>query len=78
MVQLVVAPDFWVTRIYPEGLLEKWLVADGDRVDAGQVVAQLRIEGELIELKAPVGGTLKIASHKNSPIEPGAVIGHIA
>ena len=70
MVQLVVAPDFWVTRIYPEGLLEKWLVADGDHVNANQAVAQLRIEGELIELK--------IAAHKNSPIEPGAVIGHIA
>jgi len=78
MVQLVVAPDFWVNRIYPEGLLEQWLVADDAHVCAGQAIAQLRIEGEVIELKAPVGGNLKIAFHKNSPIEPGAVIGHIA
>jgi pyruvate/2-oxoglutarate dehydrogenase complex dihydrolipoamide acyltransferase (E2) component len=78
MVQLVVSPDFWVNRIYPEGLLENWLVKDGANVAAAQPIAQVRIEGELIELKAPVGGTLKIASHKNSPIEPGAVIGHIA
>lgn len=77
MVQLVVTPDFWVNRIYPEGLLEKWLVEDGARVTAAQPIVQLRIEGEMIEIKAPVGGTLKIDSHKNSPIEPGAVIGHI-
>lgn len=78
MVQLVIAPDFWVNRIYPEGLLENWLVKDGANVTASQPIAQLRIEGELIELKAPIGGTLKIDSNRNSPIEPGAVIGHIA
>jgi pyruvate/2-oxoglutarate dehydrogenase complex dihydrolipoamide acyltransferase (E2) component len=78
MVQLVVAPDFWVNRIYPEGLLESWLVADGANVSAGETIAQLRIEGELIELKAPIGGKLKIDTLKNSPVEPGAVIGHIA
>lgn len=78
MVKLVVTPDFWVNRIYPEGLLEEWLVTDGAAVSADQPVVHLRIEGELIELKAPVAGKLKIASHKNSPVEPGAVIGHIA
>jgi hypothetical protein len=78
MVQLVVTPDFWVNRIYPEGLLEDWLAKDGAVVAAAQPIAQLRIEGELIELKAPIGGRLKIDSCKNSPIEPGAVIGHIA
>lgn len=78
MVQLVVTPDFWVNRIYPEGLLEDWLVKDGAEVAAAQPIAQLRIEGELIELKAPIGGKLKIDSQKNSLIEPGAVIGHIA
>ncbi len=77
MVQLVVTPDFWVNRVYPEGLLEKWLVEDGASVTAAQPIAQLRIEGEMIEIKAPVGGRLKIDSHKNSPVEPGAVIGHI-
>jgi hypothetical protein len=78
MVQLTVSPDFWVNRIYPEGLLENWLAADGADVGPRQTIAQLRIEGELIELKAPIGGKLKISSYKNSPIEPGAVIGTIA
>jgi hypothetical protein len=77
MIQLVVTPDFWVNRVYPEGLLENWLLKDGAEVIAAQPIARLRIEGELIELKAPIGGKLKIDTYKDSPIEPGSVIGHI-
>ena len=76
MAQLVVAPEFRINRIYPEGLIEDWLVADGSTVRAEQPVAQLRIEGELVTLKAPTAGKLTIDSRKNSPVEPGAVIGH--
>ena len=78
MVQLVVAPDLWVTRIYPEGVLEKWLAKDGAHVESGQPVADLRIEGELVKLKAPATGKLKIDARNNGLIEPGSVIGHIA
>ena len=77
MVELIVAPDLWVNRIYPEGLIEAWLVPDGAMVTAEQPVAQLRIEGELITLKAPAAGKLSIDSRKNSPIEPGSVVGQI-
>ena len=77
MVQLVAAADLWVNRVYPEGLIENWLVADGTAVSANQPVAQLRIEGELIILKAPAAGKLSIDVRKNSPIEPGTVVGHI-
>jgi pyruvate/2-oxoglutarate dehydrogenase complex dihydrolipoamide acyltransferase (E2) component len=78
MVQLVVTPDFWVSRIYPEGLIERWLVPDGTEVQADQPVAELRIEGDLITLKAPAAGKLLIDSRGNGPIEPGSVIGHIS
>lgn len=77
MVELIVAPELWVNRIYPEGLIEDWLVPDGATVTAEQPVAQLRIEGELITLKAPAAGKLSIDSRKNSPIEPGSVVGQI-
>ena len=33
MVQLVVASDFWVSRIYPEGVLENWLARNGAHVE---------------------------------------------
>lgn len=78
MVKLVVAPDFWATRIYPEGVLEKWLTNDGAQVQSGQEIASLRIEGELVRLKAPASGKLIIEAHDNGLIEPGSVIGHIA
>jgi len=78
MVQLVVAPDFWVSRIYPEGVLEKWLAKDGAHVECGQDIADLRIEGKLIKLKAPASGKLIVEAHNNGLIEPGSVIGHIA
>jgi hypothetical protein len=77
MVQLIVDPELWISRIYPEGLIEDWLVPDGAMVKAEQPVAQLRIEGELITLKAPAAGKLMIDSRKNSPIEPGSVVGQI-
>lgn len=77
MVQLVAATEFWLNRVYPEGLIEKWLVADGTAVDLDQPVAQLRIEGRVITLNAPAAGKLFIDVRKNSPIEPGTVVGHI-
>lgn len=78
MVQLVVSPDFWVSRIYPEGVLEKWLAQNGTPVRLDQEIADLRIEGELIKLKAPASGKLVIETRDNGLIEPGSVIGHIA
>ncbi|HUO03159.1 MAG TPA: hypothetical protein VMU31_10300 [Rhizomicrobium sp.] len=78
MVQLVVAPEFWVSRIYPEGVLEKWLAKDGAHVRSGEEIADLRIEGELVKLKAPASGTLIIEARNNGLIEPGSVVGHIA
>jgi hypothetical protein len=78
MVQLVVTPDFWVSRIYPEGVVEKWLAGDGTHVQSGQEIADLRIEGDLVKLKAPASGTLKIETRDNGLIEPGSIVGHIA
>jgi len=77
MVQLVVSPDFWVSRIYPGGVLEKWLAKDGAHVDSGQALADLRIEGALVTLKAPASGKLVIQARDNGLIEPGSVIGEI-
>lgn len=56
MAKLVVAPEFWISRMLPEGTVEQWLVADGATVAEGDLVAELRIEGELVKLKAPTGG----------------------
>ena len=78
MVELVVAPEFWMSRMLPEGIVERWLVSDGTAVKPNDPVVDLRIEGELVKLKAPAGGKLFIDTKANSIIEPGSVIGHIS
>jgi len=77
MTQLIVAPDFWATRVLPEGTLERWLVPDGTILRKDDPVAELLIEGELITLKASADGKLIVDSRPNSIIEPGSVIGHL-
>lgn len=77
MTQLIVTPDFWATRLLPEGTLERWLVADGTILQPDDPVAELRIEGELVTLKAPEGGKLVADTRPNSVIEPGSIIGYI-
>jgi hypothetical protein len=77
MVELIVAPEFWMSRMLPEGIIERWLAPDGAVVKPNDPVADLLIEGELVRLKAPAGGKLFIDTKTNSIIEPGSVIGHI-
>ena len=43
MADVRVAEDLWSTGMLPEGILERWLVADGSRVRAGEAVAAVRI-----------------------------------
>jgi pyruvate/2-oxoglutarate dehydrogenase complex dihydrolipoamide acyltransferase (E2) component len=77
MTQICVDPGLWATNLLPEGLLEKWLQADGAFVEQGEKLAAVRIEGALHEVMAPAAGWLTIDRKPNSVIEPGAVIGHI-
>lgn len=77
MVELVIAPEFWMSRMLPEGIVERWLVADGAVVKQDDPVAELKIEGKLVRLKAPTAGKLCIDTRINSIVEPGSIIGHI-
>lgn len=72
-----VSPDLWSTSLLPEGVLERWIFADGSPVEAGDPVAAVRIESALHEIMAPAKGKLQITCKANTVIEPGSVIGHI-
>jgi pyruvate/2-oxoglutarate dehydrogenase complex dihydrolipoamide acyltransferase (E2) component len=41
-----------------EATLVKWLKAVGDRVEAGETVAEIETAKSTVEVEAPVGGTL--------------------
>lgn len=73
-----VSPDLWGTSILPEGILEKWIFADGSQVEAGDPIAAIRIESALHEIVAPVTGILHIGCKQNAVIDPGTVIGQIS
>lgn len=77
MTDIRISTDFWAGRMLPEGILERWRVADGAVVAAGDVVAEVRIEDALHELMAPAPGKLTKLSRVNEVIEPGSVIGQI-
>jgi pyruvate/2-oxoglutarate dehydrogenase complex dihydrolipoamide acyltransferase (E2) component len=74
MTNIITSSDLWASSMLPEGILERWLVLDGTIVTAGQCIAEVRIEGSLHEITAPVSGHLKTQSKFNAIIEPGSII----
>jgi pyruvate/2-oxoglutarate dehydrogenase complex dihydrolipoamide acyltransferase (E2) component len=78
MTDVRVADDLWSTSMLPEGLVERWLVADGARVCAGQPLVELRVEDALHEIAAPASGTIAIVTGVNSVIEPGSLLAQLA
>jgi pyruvate/2-oxoglutarate dehydrogenase complex dihydrolipoamide acyltransferase (E2) component len=68
----------WRNSMLPEGILERWLVADGAIARAGHAIAEIRIEGALHDVIAPVTGRLAIAAPHLSVIEPGLLLATLA
>jgi pyruvate/2-oxoglutarate dehydrogenase complex dihydrolipoamide acyltransferase (E2) component len=72
-----VAPELWATSILPQGVLERWIFADGKPVNVGDPVAVVRIESALHDIVAPAKGLLQINFQTNAVVEPGSVIGYV-
>ena len=64
----------WRNSMLPEGVLERWLVADGDIAHAGHAIAQVRIEGALHDIVAPATGCLNHSAPRLSVIDPGFLL----
>lgn len=64
----------WRNSMLPEGILERWLVADGDTAHAGHAIAQVRIEGALHDIVAPETGRLAISAPRMAVIDPGFLL----
>lgn len=77
MSDVSISSALWAGSMLPEGILERWRVADGSIVGAGDVIAEIRIEDALHELTAPIPGRLVRLSEVNQVVEPGSVIGRI-
>lgn len=78
MTEIRLGEELWQNGMLPEGILERWFVADGAAVAAGAKVAEVRIESALHEIMAPAGGALTILAAENAVVEPGTVVGRLA
>ena len=76
-VPVKVPTEFWTLSALPEGYIERWLAADGARVEAGSPVALIRVEDTLQKLVAPATGTLTIGCPANSVVDPGMSVARI-
>lgn len=68
----------WRNNMLPEGILERWLVADGDTAREGHAVAQIRIESALHDVVSPATGRLAISAPTLAVIEPGFLLATLA
>ncbi len=58
-----------------EALLENWLVEEGDRVDAGQLLAKASLFEEEIDVSAPHAGVVEqIAVSAGERFAPGYIL----
>jgi 2-oxoglutarate dehydrogenase E2 component (dihydrolipoamide succinyltransferase) len=71
MLSVTLPDEAWEgTEAGTEALLDSWLVAEGDRVEAGQVIGHVALVKAIIDLTAPAAGvieSLDVLSEENFP-----------
>lgn len=60
-----------------EGTLAEWLVADGEKVEEGQVLYALESDKSMQEIESPATGTLKIIAQPGETYEVGTLLAEI-
>jgi pyruvate/2-oxoglutarate dehydrogenase complex dihydrolipoamide acyltransferase (E2) component len=74
MTDIVIADHLWDEG---EAAISAWLYADGDRVAAGAIVAELMVEKSTMEVIAPATGALRILVAAEAPVVKGQVVARI-
>jgi pyruvate/2-oxoglutarate dehydrogenase complex dihydrolipoamide acyltransferase (E2) component len=60
------------------GTIVEWLVADGDRVSAGDAIYPLETDKAETEVSAPISGVVRIEADTGESYPVGTCIGEIA
>lgn len=60
-----------------EGTLVEWLVADGDTVQAGDILYRIETDKVENEIEAPVAGVVHITGEEGETYDVGTQIGSI-
>ena len=62
-----------------EGKVVRWVKSEGDTVMAGELVAEVETDKAVVEIEAPVGGTLtQIAAVAGTVVKMGERLGTIS
>lgn len=64
----------WASTMLPEGIVERWFVANQEVVAKGQRIAEIRIEDALHDIVSPASGRVTIVATASSLVEPGALL----
>ena len=75
MTQPIVMPSFGMYT--SDGKLASWQVADGTRVDVGQVIATIETEKSTYEIPAPVAGILQHVESVGAALREEQVLGYV-
>jgi pyruvate/2-oxoglutarate dehydrogenase complex dihydrolipoamide acyltransferase (E2) component len=78
MQDIKVDEALWASSMLPEGIVERWFIADGADIACGDLMAEIRIEGALHEITAPASGRLTIVAAANTVVEPGSLLARLA
>ena len=74
MQDILVDEALWASSMLPKGVVERWSIANGATIGAGERIAELRIEDSLHEIIAPASGRATIVRPMNSVVEPGSIL----
>jgi len=61
----------------PEAELNRWLVADGGKVEAGQPIAEMTTAKVVLELHSPASGVLRQLVTEGAVVAVGDVVARI-
>jgi pyruvate/2-oxoglutarate dehydrogenase complex dihydrolipoamide acyltransferase (E2) component len=60
-----------------EGVLATWFVADGDRVAAGDLIAEVAVDKLDMEVPAPAAGTIHLLTEEGAVVKQGTPVARI-
>jgi biotin carboxyl carrier protein len=80
MNEVVLDPALWESvEAGAQAHLERWLVAEGDHVQAGQALAQARLLHDQVDVPATHKGIVEqILVAAGEPFQPGSVLARLA
>ena len=79
MQAVVLDPRLWESmEAGDQARLERWVVSEGEHVNAGQLLAQARLLHQTLDITAPHAGVVEqIVVGNGEPIGHGAVLAHL-